>query len=160
MPELSHPPICPTCGRGAEYTRGLTNRVSACPNGHRWAIPSPRFAIGHKRGVRGHVFAPDGVLLGKIEKRNRVAAGTGGKRGTFYTASVTLPDGTTVGASLGTRHPDRWSAARAIRAFHDAYTIDAPGINLSAVFVSRLVTRFKSERWQTCALPYQTIKAA
>lgn len=57
----------------------------------------------------------DGIILGRAQAASRVAAGTGGQRRLFYTATVG-----DYGPSLGTRHPNRASAVRAIREFHAA----------------------------------------
>jgi hypothetical protein len=112
--------------------------------------------IGNRRGNRGVVYAPDGTIIGRIESRARVAAGAKGARAPFFTAYVALPDGATVGHSLGTRHRTRASAARAIRLFWQRNSgTTAPR---DPFFVSRLTARFKSEYWRDCALPYQTIK--
>lgn len=121
----------------------------------------PRFYIGTKRGTNlGVVYDETGTIIGRVMKKSRVAAGLKGARRPFYTAMVTLPDGTTAGCSLGTRHPDRWSAARAIRKFHTAYpTASYAGIaGNAAAQLGWLTGAFKRDYWRDCALPYQTIR--
>lgn len=82
---------------------------------------SDLLCIGTAKGVRGNVYAEDGTLIGRVFKQSRRLRETGGKFGEAWTAVATTPDGEQAGASLGTRHPDRWHAARAIQAFWGEY---------------------------------------
>jgi hypothetical protein len=120
--------------------------------------------IGTKRGQNhGLVYDEAGTILGHVERHSRVAAGLKGQRRLFWTATLRTPDGRKVTAcSLGTRHPDRWSAARAIQAFHEAN----PDLTRTAVpttrwgyaydaAISHAAACFKFDRFDVCKLPYR-----
>lgn len=79
------------------------------------------FCIGTKRGVNhGIVYLHDGTVVGHVKRHARVARkDLGGGTQQFWTANV-MVDGKVVGASLGTRHLTRLSAARAVVAFAQA----------------------------------------
>lgn len=113
--------------------------------------------IGTKRGDNyGLVYDDKGRVLGRVfQTQRRLRADMGGGHGTAWTAYVMLPDGTEVGCSLGTRHRDRWSAARAIRAFWTEYE------SLRYVFYTdwqsrrplhRALSLFKYDRHDVCGL--------
>lgn len=140
----------------------------------RQIAPRPR-CVGTKRGVNyGLVYDETGRVIGRVFRHSRVAAGMKGERASFYTANV-IAGGMEAGGSLGTRHPNRASAVRAIRAFaaefppermdllianesHSRFT-NAPEW-LTRVALNRATYWFKAERWEVCALPYRTIKHA
>lgn len=124
--------------------------------------------IGTKRGQNfGLVYDAAGTIIGHVERRNRVAAGLKGAKRPFYTATLRTPNGLAVAApSLGTRHPDRWSAARAIQAFHAKHPglvkdANARNTSPSGTFiwdssVSSAAACFKHDHFDVCALPYRT----
>ena len=110
----------------------------------------------HKR-LSGHtagtVQRADGVILGRAQEASRDAAGTYDGRGrarerrTFWTATIA---GCDRAPSLGTRHPTRASAVRAIRAFHAEHPLYfAWGDPTRA----RWIAAFKSQHPEVCALP-------
>lgn len=118
--------------------------------------------------TRGTVFDRDGRVLGRVGQTQRRLRG--GDTGTAWTPVVIL-DGREV-AALGTRHPDRWSAARALRAFWQHIeagnldlcrrpedgrwagdlTGDDLRIYLDRRALSRAVAYFKYDRHDVCAL--------
>jgi hypothetical protein len=121
------------------------------------SYPYPRLlCIGTKRGVNyGTVYDlhnPLGTLrtLGKVRRESKVAAGFKGQRRTFYTAQPTMPNGWQLPA-LGTRHPTRWHAARAIRMFHDAYPLIGKGY-MDRHAAAHAARCFKYDYWRECGL--------
>jgi hypothetical protein len=108
--------------------------------------------VSTKRGTKGLVYAPDGRIIGHVRREWKDAAGTYGPHGPtkepFFTANVCLDaDRRGMGASLGTRHPTRASAMRAIRLFWDWYAQQDFALNARA-----MPGRFKSLHPEVCAL--------
>ena len=86
----------------------------------------------------------DEAIIGHVERRSRVAAGTGGQCRPFWTATPGYEvDGKPAygGASLGTRFPTRASAVKALR---DWARENSPE---RCMIAGRLASREWSRRW-------------
>lgn len=126
----------------------------------------PYACIGTKRGQNfGIVYRPGRfgtVVIGRVKRDSKDAAGTYGPGGpskrTFFTAEVwnglhlsTGPRRLPV-PSLGTRHPSRAHAVRAIRLFWEWWANDPSNAGRHVVPTGYDVQRFKYEHRAVCAL--------
>lgn len=114
----------------------------------------PYVKISKVRGTKGVVTAPDGSVLGRVMKCRKDAAGTypNPVRHPFYTATVEWQGQTLGYPSLGTRHPTRAHAARAIRLFWEQnyWTLYSPSQPHAVVVLC--VAKFKRHNREACAL--------
>jgi hypothetical protein len=117
--------------------------------------------ISTKRGTKGHVTTPDRRMIGRVRPEHKDAAGTYGPNGPakrkFYTAEVWYDGRRLFCGTLGTRHPTKAHAARAIRMFWDQFEagtslglLVCTGSLDSTVRVG--VEQFKYENREVCAL--------
>ena len=140
---------------GAPDHEGLVG----CPHCGLWHRPAsrPSLCIGTGRGNRGLVYGEDGTVIGRVFKQARRLRNNGGQFGEAWTAHAII-DGQDARGSLGTRHPDRWHAARAILAFHRKYTpariraMAMPWDRRPEAAASRAVSYFKYDHHETCGL--------
>lgn len=125
-------------------------------------VTTRRAGHGGARVSRGTVFDSAGVLLGRVQVHSRDAAGTygpgGPRKARFWTAELYATDGSHI-AYLGTRHPNRAHAMRALRLFADAHpACRAPLWGFDTWHADarqarrEAVARFKRDNREVCAL--------
>lgn len=145
-----------TCPADGATPSGCGHRFTAvpddeglvdCPNCGLWHRPAPNLlCIGTARGVRGLVYSADGRVIGRVFKQARRLRNNAGKFGEAWTAMLIDAEGREIPCSLGTRHPDRWHAAHAIRAFWQwCERANRPA-------TSRNAALFKYDHYATCGL--------
>jgi hypothetical protein len=86
-------------------------------------VPEP-YCIEHKTGIVYH----GSTVIGKVFRHARVAAGTGGQRRPFWTATPEQGFELGSGASLGTRFTSPRQAFHAMTDFHRSYPAQLIGL--------------------------------
>lgn len=84
----SQTPICPACGRGADFTQGIDNRTSTCHNGHRFDPDNKVIDLGGPDGGRFWRITSGHVATDKDAHAAAVMARVTGSVGASVNAAV------------------------------------------------------------------------